>query len=114
VPFFDAASADRLGAFVIVAVLTVTALYAAWLLVMRLVVARQIAAGTLLPDAGAALLRRLNSGVLILAIASAIFAAPFSPFESPNPHATTVANAVVDGFALIVYAYLTLVIRRMR
>jgi hypothetical protein len=114
VPFFDAASADRLGAFVIVAVLLVTALYAGWLLLMRLVVARQIAAGTMLPDAGAALLRRLNSGVLILAIASAIFAAPFSPFESPNPHATTVANAVVDAFALIVYGYLTLAIRRMR
>jgi hypothetical protein len=114
VPFFDAASADRLGAFVIVAVLLVTALYAAWLLLMRLVVARQIAAGTMLPDAGAALLRRLNSGVLILAIASAIFAAPFSPFESPNPHATTVANAVIDAFALLVYGYLTLAIRRMR
>jgi hypothetical protein len=110
----DANSADRLGAYVVVALIGLTALYALWLLWMRLVVARQIRSGTMLPEAGVALLRRLNSGILVLAIGAAIFAAPFSPFASPNPHATTVANAAVDAFALIVYVYITLTIRRIR
>jgi hypothetical protein len=109
----DATAADRLGAYVIVALIGLTALYAAWLLCMRFLVARRIRSGAMLPEAGAALLRRLNSGVLVLAIAAAIFAAPFSPFESPNPHATTLANAIVDAFALIVYAYTAFAIRRL-
>jgi hypothetical protein len=104
---------DRLGVYVIVALLAGTALYAAWLLLMRLVVARQVHAGTMTPDAGAALLRRLNSTVLALAVGSAISTAPFSPFQNPNPHLATVATAAVDGFALLVYAYILIAVRRL-
>lgn len=110
----DPNAVDKLGAFVVVALLAATALYAAWLLLMRLVVARQIRGGTLEPGAGAALLRRLNTTVLALAVGSAIATAPFSPFQIPNPHLAAVATAVVDGFALIVYAYILIAIRRMR
>jgi hypothetical protein len=105
---------DAIGPVVIVALLAGTALFAAWLVLMRLVIERQIVAGTILADAGRAVLRRLNSGVLVLAIGCAFFTAPFSPFRNPNPHATIIATALVDGFALLVYAYIAIAIRRIQ
>jgi hypothetical protein len=109
----DPNAVDRLGVYVIVALLAATAVYAAWLVLMRLVVARQIQAGTMAPEAGATLLRRLNTTVLALAVGSAISTAPFSPFQIPNPHLAVIATAAVDGFALIVYAYILWSIRRL-
>jgi hypothetical protein len=51
--------------------------------------------------------------VLALAVGSAISTAPFSPFQNPNPHLATVATAAVDGFALLVYAYILIAVRRL-
>ena len=110
----DPNAIDRLGVYAVGALLIATALYAGWLILMRLVVVRQIRAGTMTPEGGAALLRRLNSTVLALAVGSAIATAPFSPFQIPDPHFAVVATAVVDGFALVVYAYILIAIRRLR
>jgi hypothetical protein len=110
----NATLGDAIGPFVTVGLLVVTALYSAWLLLVRLAVARKIRAGTILPDAGIAVLRRLNSGVLGLAVGCAFFSAPFSPFGNPNPHATTIATVVVVGFALIAYASILVAVRRIQ
>jgi hypothetical protein len=110
----DPNAIDRLGVYAVGALLVATPLYAAWLILMRLVVTRQIRAGTMTVEAGAALLRRLNSTVLALAVGSAIATAPFSPFQVPYPHLAVVATAVVDGFSLIVYAYILWAIRRLK
>jgi hypothetical protein len=109
----NATLGDAIGPVVIVLLLAGTAMFAAWLLLMRLVVARQIRGGTMAPEAGIAVLRRLNSGVLVLAVGCAFFTAPFSPMPTPNSHAAVIATAIIDAFALIVYAYITVAVRRL-
>jgi hypothetical protein len=109
----DPAIADRLGSLIIVLLLVGTPLYAAWLLLMRLIIARNIRTGTMQREAGAAMLRRLNSGVLVMAVGAAIFSAPFSPFTNPNLHLVTIANALGAGVAVIVYAYILVAIKRL-
>jgi hypothetical protein len=109
----DPAIADKLGAFVMFALLAATTLFALWLPLMRLTVTRQIAAGTMEGEKGAALLRRLNSGLLLLILGSAFFSAPFSPFGLPNSHVLAVATMTIEICALAVYLWIMFATRQI-
>ena len=107
----DPALADKLGAFVMVALLAATALLAAWLPFVRARITRQIRTGALQRDTGVALLRRLNSGLLVLILGSVIFSAPFSPFDLPKSHTLAGATTTIEVCALAVYLWVMLTLR---
>jgi hypothetical protein len=109
----DPAIADELGTFVMIALLFATALLAAWMPFARLSIARQVRAGTLQRETGVALLRRLNSGLLVLILGSVIFSAPFSPFDLPHSHALASATTAIEVCALLVYLWVTFAMRRV-